>query len=153
VVECKVSRADFLKDRDKPHRAAGCGMGRFRYYLCPEGLISPDEILPGWGLVFTSRKHATRVVKGAALSIGAPGSYDCACDEFAETMLLANLLHRVGNAERLNVRLRQADRANALLRRRLEKEEEAHRSMCSRYYALQYAAAHEGGGHASQNAL
>lgn len=35
--------------------------------------------------MFTSRKHATRVVEGAALSIGAPGPYDCACDEFAET--------------------------------------------------------------------
>lgn len=29
---------------EKPH------MGRYRYYVCPDGLISPDELPGGWGL-------------------------------------------------------------------------------------------------------
>jgi len=53
----------------------------------PEGLISPKELPPGWGLVVTSWKNIARIVTGAALSITKPGSFDCAHDAFAETML------------------------------------------------------------------
>jgi hypothetical protein len=52
VVECKVSRADFLADREKafrqkPETAMGCE----RFYLTPAGLLKPDELPPGWGLL------------------------------------------------------------------------------------------------------
>src|ERR1700751_2943893 len=52
LVECKVSRADFLADRAKPFRqkpdsAVGCE----RFYLAPRDLIRPDELPPGWGLL------------------------------------------------------------------------------------------------------
>ncbi len=50
LVECKVSRADFLADMAKPHRYSG-GVGNWRYYVAPEGVISPDELLAKWGLV------------------------------------------------------------------------------------------------------
>jgi hypothetical protein len=51
LVECKVSRADFLADRAKPFRqqpatAVGCE----RFYLAPRGLIH-EELPSGWGLL------------------------------------------------------------------------------------------------------
>jgi len=52
VIECKVSRADFLADRAKPWRqnpeiALGCE----RFYLAPAGLSSAAELPVGWGLL------------------------------------------------------------------------------------------------------
>ncbi|MGI9102708.1 MAG: hypothetical protein ACR2IF_09725 [Terriglobales bacterium] len=52
LVECKVSRADFLADRSKPWRANPEGaLGCERYYMAPERMISPSELPPGWGLL------------------------------------------------------------------------------------------------------
>jgi hypothetical protein len=52
LVECKISRADFLIDRDKPFRkntkqALGCE----RFYLAPAQLIKREELPAGWGLL------------------------------------------------------------------------------------------------------
>src|SRR5579871_6269198 len=52
LVECKVTRADFLADRAKPWRqkpksAVGCE----RFYLAPAGLIRAEELPAGWGLL------------------------------------------------------------------------------------------------------
>lgn len=57
LIECKTSRSDFLADRRKPHRMVK-GLGRFRYFMCPPGMITPDELPPRWGLLYC---HATRV--------------------------------------------------------------------------------------------
>lgn len=55
LVECKVSRSDFLADQKKFFRQRpNYGMGTFRFYLCPEGLVSPDELPDKWGLVFVN---------------------------------------------------------------------------------------------------
>jgi hypothetical protein len=52
VVECKVSRADFLADRDKEFRQKPeIGMGCERFYLVPAGLMKSDELPGGWGLL------------------------------------------------------------------------------------------------------
>lgn len=52
VVECKVSRADFLADKQKPFRAKPEeGLGCERFYLAPAGTIKADELPPGWGLL------------------------------------------------------------------------------------------------------
>lgn len=62
LVECKVSRADFLADKAKPHRQIG-GVGNWRYYMAPEGIISASELPEKWGLIeVNSRGHLkTRV--------------------------------------------------------------------------------------------
>jgi len=64
VVECKVSRADFLADRNKfsrlkPERAMGCE----RLYLTPKGLLDPSELPSGWGLLECSRRQLELAVK------------------------------------------------------------------------------------------
>ncbi len=63
VVECKVSRADFLADGAKPWRqnpetAVGCE----RFYLAPRALIRSEELPGGWGLLelHNRRIHVAR---------------------------------------------------------------------------------------------
>ena len=52
LVECKVTRADFLADRAKPFRQQPeTGVGSERYYLAPRGLIRIEELPGGWGLL------------------------------------------------------------------------------------------------------
>ena len=52
LVECKISRADFLCDREKPYRKDPTqGMGCERFYLVPAGLITPQDLPKGWGLL------------------------------------------------------------------------------------------------------
>jgi hypothetical protein len=52
VVECKISRADFLADLEKPfRRKQEIGMGCERFYLAPAGLIRSSELPAGWGLL------------------------------------------------------------------------------------------------------
>ena len=56
VVEVKISRGDFLRDRKKQHRQEGKGMGQWRYYMTPPGLLRPEELPAGWGLVEVAGK-------------------------------------------------------------------------------------------------
>ncbi|HWR35016.1 MAG TPA: hypothetical protein VN622_03980 [Clostridia bacterium] len=59
MIECKVSRADFLADRNKPFRTdSGTAVGCERFYLAPRGLLSPGELPQGWGLL---ECHARKV--------------------------------------------------------------------------------------------
>ncbi len=52
LVECKVSRADFLADHEKPFRQKPeTGVGCERYYLAPKGMIRIEELPGGWGLL------------------------------------------------------------------------------------------------------
>ncbi|WP_114099663.1 adenylosuccinate synthase [Thalassospira profundimaris] len=59
LVEVKTSRPDFLADRKKGFRAdPSIGVGDWRFYLCPEGLISPADLPEKWGLIWVnSRGH------------------------------------------------------------------------------------------------
>jgi hypothetical protein len=53
LVECKASRSDFLADKRKGFRRdAEFGMGLFRYYLCPPGVIRVEDLPPHWGLLY-----------------------------------------------------------------------------------------------------
>jgi hypothetical protein len=62
TIESKVSRADFLADLKKPHRQAG-GIGLYRFYICPAGLISADELPPRWGLLHVEGRRITEVAR------------------------------------------------------------------------------------------
>ena len=60
LVECKASRADFLADGDKPWRAdAEVALGCERYYLAPRGLLRPEELPSGWGLLEVHGREVT----------------------------------------------------------------------------------------------
>lgn len=55
LVEVKVSRADFLSDKRKTFRKfPEQGMGRYRFYMCPSGLIKPEDLPGKWGLIYVA---------------------------------------------------------------------------------------------------
>lgn len=50
LIECKTSRSDFFADRKKLWRMAPqYGMGCFRFYMAPLGLIRVDELQQTFG--------------------------------------------------------------------------------------------------------
>ncbi len=52
VVECKVSRGDFLADASKPWRVKPeIALGCERYFLAARGLIKEADLPAGWGLL------------------------------------------------------------------------------------------------------
>lgn len=59
LVEVKTSRSDFLGDKNKPFRQQPeTGVGNWRFYLCPEALITIEDLPEGWGLLWAnSRGH------------------------------------------------------------------------------------------------
>jgi hypothetical protein len=66
LVECKVSRADFLADREKPFRRnPELGMGSERFYLAPAGLIAPNELPVKWGLLEVKGREVKVVVRAS----------------------------------------------------------------------------------------
>ncbi|HHZ24246.1 TPA: hypothetical protein HH296_17785 [Xanthomonas vasicola pv. zeae] len=62
VIEAKASRADFLADWAKPHRHTG-GLGLYRFFACPEGLIDLAELTKGWGLLYATSRSIRAVVR------------------------------------------------------------------------------------------
>ena len=66
LVECKVSRSDFLADRDKPfRRKPQNGVGCERFYLAPAALIRTEELPAGWGLLECHRREVEVVASSA----------------------------------------------------------------------------------------
>ena len=64
LVECKVSRGDFLADASKPFRShPEDGLGSKRLYLAPAGTIAPDELPKYWGLLESKGRDVQLVVK------------------------------------------------------------------------------------------
>lgn len=82
VIEAKVTRSDFLADKNKPHRNGKVvGLGNMRYYAAPKGMIQREELPDGWGLIETSG-HGMRLAK-------APTSQEA--NEHRERVLLVQL--------------------------------------------------------------
>jgi len=66
MVECKVTRADFLVDREKPWRQKPeRGVGSERFYLTLPGLIRVEELATGWGLLELRRGRVEMVRESA----------------------------------------------------------------------------------------
>lgn len=49
LVECKTSRADFLRDQHKPHRIIG--VGNERWFLATPGIVDVADLPDDWGLL------------------------------------------------------------------------------------------------------
>ena len=53
MIECKMSRSDFCADRKKFFRIdSSQGMGTYRFYCCPEGLLQKEDMPKNWGLLW-----------------------------------------------------------------------------------------------------
>ena len=61
----KVSHSDFLADKKKWWRTQAkpeLQAGNLRWYLCPEGIIKPEELPEGWGLLYWDGKQISPIV-------------------------------------------------------------------------------------------
>lgn len=80
LVECKASRSDFLADRKKPFRVHPArGIGTFRFFLCPPGIILPEDLPGGWGLLYVEPRKVRRIVgpEGNIWTSGANKEFFC----------------------------------------------------------------------------
>jgi len=86
LVECKLTRADFLADRAKPFRQQPeTGVGAERYYLAPRDLIRSEELPSGWGLLeVCGREIETK--KRSAKNLRSPAGF-----QYEMNLLLASL--------------------------------------------------------------
>ncbi|BCP56263.1 hypothetical protein K32_48800 [Kaistia sp. 32K] len=142
VVECKTSRADFLADRKKAHRSSG-GCGNWRYFMAPDGLISPDELPPGWGLLTVNSRGHVKAIAGPAAHYRGRNDvlreqveqFRHVADRDREQFILAKLLERVGDAEEMNRRIKHVyaeqsrliDRVNSQVKEMNELRDENYR--------------------------
>lgn len=95
LIECKVSRADFLADRSKPFRQRPeTGMGDWRFYLTPAGLIHPRDLPPGWGLLWVTTRQV-RAVHGVPSNTVWRTNAPFTADKRAESRLLVTALRRL----------------------------------------------------------
>jgi len=68
MIEVKVGRGDFLQDFKKPFRKyPEKGVGQYRYYYCPDGLIKENEIPEKWGLLYLNDKNKIEIIKVAEI--------------------------------------------------------------------------------------
>lgn len=89
LVECKVTRADFLVDRQKPFRSRPeLGVGCERYYFAPRGIIRLDELPNGWG-VLEYHARQVKVLKRSSRKLRSPEGF------LSEMNLLLASLRRV----------------------------------------------------------
>ncbi len=98
LIECKVSRSDFLADSKKLFRRnPSMGMGSFRFYLCPAGIIAAQDLPEKWGLIWVNEKGKPR------MQVGPKGNIWSVQQEFrfeeknhqAEQMILVSALRRL----------------------------------------------------------
>lgn len=74
LVECKVSRSDFHRDKDKyRNRYPENSLGARRYYMTPPGLLRREEAPEGWGLLEAHARSVVVVVKAPSVALSAIG--------------------------------------------------------------------------------
>jgi hypothetical protein len=102
VIECKTSRSDFLRDKDKCHHRADRAMGKYRYFLAPKGTISVHELDENTGLleiaegVFDSKPRIT-VTKKAIMRVRTEQQIQ------GEFLVLTSALRRIQTREFITI--------------------------------------------------
>lgn len=88
MIECKSSRSDFLNDAKKlSRRYTEYGVGLYRYYMTPKGLLKPDELPENWGLLEVGETQIREIKKPERFSD---------VNRTMETRLLVSVLRRIG---------------------------------------------------------
>ncbi len=72
VIECKISRGDFLADAGKPwRRNREIALGCERYFAAPKGMLKAAEMPEGWGLLEADGREL-RVVQRSKRKLRGP---------------------------------------------------------------------------------
>ena len=86
LVECKISRSDFLADRGKPFRhKPELGVGSERFYLVPRGLVRAEELPAGWGFL-EYHKRSVHILRPSRKNFRSDEGFRCEMN-----LLLASL--------------------------------------------------------------
>jgi hypothetical protein len=73
LVECKVSRGDFLADANKPFRLQPQdALGSKRFYMAPAGMIASQQLPKHWGLLECKGREVEMVVKPGRVDLRSP---------------------------------------------------------------------------------
>ncbi|WP_083858497.1 GIY-YIG nuclease family protein [Psychroflexus torquis] len=68
MIEVKVGKGNFIKDCKKPFRKCSeKGVGEYRYYFCPSGLIKESELPENWGLLYLNDENKIEIIKVALI--------------------------------------------------------------------------------------
>lgn len=98
LLECKASRSDFAADSKKWfRREPEMGMGYHRHYLVPAGLLSADELPPGWGLLEWNGKFVRVIRQSYAFAVR---------NDNAERTVLISTLRRLGQRRDRGISIR-----------------------------------------------
>jgi hypothetical protein len=66
LIECKVTKSDFNADKNKYYRRCeDRGMGDYRFYMAPKGLLAVDKIPHKWGLLEVDDNGKVKMVRVA----------------------------------------------------------------------------------------
>lgn len=151
MIEAKCSRADFFADSKKPERVAG-GLGVYRFYICPAGLISPAELPARWGLLWaeTGKINAVKAPKGNGWPSYDPASTYGQWAEFmhepdlrAERAVMFSIARRRSlsrSEESYEAKLREANQRAERLARSNDALAEENRKISMRLFLLESGA-------------
>ena len=101
LIECKISRSDYFNERNKPHRRMGefrKGMGLYRLFCVPTGLIKSEELPEKWGLIYVDENRKARVIVNPMKPPGDPGGsekWTHLVDERSERAMMYSALRRL----------------------------------------------------------
>jgi len=89
LLECKATRRDFLGDFKKRHRhASEQGVGYYRSYFVPKGLVAVKELPKRWGLIEVSGRRV-RIVRNSMPFYKR--------NQIGESAILLSCLKRIGS--------------------------------------------------------
>ena len=111
-------------------------MGTWRYYMCPEGIISLDDLPHGWGLLWVNARGHVKLMAGHVCCLvdhfhnhPLVWCWTHEVNEQLERDMMAHLLSRIGDPEEeeeVNRRIRDADgEVSRLVKRVNDLQEEA----------------------------
>ncbi len=88
LFECKVNPADFRSDFSKSQRIyPSQGIGRYRYYLAPKGVIDIEQLPENWGLIEINVDGKHEIILKAKSQH---------CNLIAERQLMLSVIRRIG---------------------------------------------------------
>jgi hypothetical protein len=98
LIEVKVSRSDFLRDKKKPYRIdQESGIGNFRLYLTLPGIIMADDLPEKWGLMYYSDGEIQMIVNPFKGNINSKSPNKFPSNKAEERSLLYSGMRKIAN--------------------------------------------------------
>lgn len=140
LIECKATTADFYADAKKPFRIdPSKGVGVYRYFLAPKGVIPIDRLPKNWGLIEVNERGHIKVLAGHVLAKYADEHlWRFQTNQHAEHSILCATLCRVSDPQKIQNQIREKNNQIAKLAAALQRERSAHEETKSQYLQLRH---------------